>query len=178
MNMPIQVEDYPVIITRDGDIHVLRIGELFLVERDANLAVGLERLQQRARDLIAEQTALGALDGLPRPGGVARDDEQNRRVKVFALKSALVALVLVIVMAAAAASFSYAVRESMHKVGLKMGRAAIAQVERGLRKVARQELTPERRERFRISVAEAVPNLKPYVAELRPLLAELCPPGQ
>lgn len=175
MRKAFQAENYPIIITRDGDRYVLRVRELFLVEGDADLDAGLKRLEQRACDLIAEQTALGDAGDLPPPGGIAEDDREKRALKVFAFKAAIVALVLAVMMAAAAASFTYAMREPLRNAGVKLGRAAIAQVEKGLRQAIEKEMTPKRRERLRILVADAVPHLKPYIAELRPLIAELCP---
>jgi len=174
MKQPLQAEDLPVIVTRDGDIHVLRIRELYLIERDADLDTGMKRLLDRARDIIAEQSSIGAQADLPNLHGDSAEKRERQELKVFALKSALVALVMVIILAAAAASFSYAVREPMRKAGLKLGRSAIAQLEKGLRDAARDELTPDRRERLRVLVADAVPNLKPYITELRPLFADLC----
>ncbi|MBL6933373.1 MAG: hypothetical protein ISR45_10525, partial [Rhodospirillales bacterium] len=84
--MTVKTDDYPVIITREGNIHVLRIRELFLVERDRELSAGMERLEQRASALIDEQKALGDLGFLPPPGGVAKESRENRKLKIFAFK--------------------------------------------------------------------------------------------
>ena len=174
MTDSVKAENYPVVVTRDGSEYILRIRELFLVQRDADLDSGMEKIRQQARDKIAEQSAIGAGGELPRPGGVAREDRETRRLKVFAFKGAVVALILVIVIAAAAASFPYAMRNSAKK----FGRGVIIQLEQGLQKAAAKELTPERREKLRIAVAEAVPHLKPYIDELRPLFIDFCPVPQ
>ena len=154
------------------------IRELLLVEKDPDLSAGHSRLLKRASDLISEMQILDAVEDLPVPGEkLVKAPEQNS-LRTFALKSGLIALVFVIVFASAAASFTYAVREPMRKVGLKLGRSAIAQIEKGLRDSVRMELTPQRRERLRLSLASSIPHLKPFVVEFKPLIAELCSPAQ
>ena len=165
-----QADDYPVVISTDGGGYVFRIRELFLVQRSPDLDAGLSLIKKRAADIIAEQSAIGAADDLPPPGGVAQEDGERRRLKAFAFKSGIVALVLVIVIAAMAAALPYSMRNS----GKKFGRSMIKQFEHGLQKAASKELTPERREKLRIRVAAAVPHLKPYISELRPLFADFC----
>ena len=174
MMKTVRAEDYPVVITRDGDYYVLLIRELLIAERDKELSIGHSRLLKRATNLITELEELNAEVDLPMPGEPSLEDPEKKTLRIFAFKSGLIALVIVIVLAAAAASFSYAVREPMRKVGLKIGRSAIAQVEKGFREAAEIELTPERRERLRLSIADSIPYLKPFILELKPLLGELC----
>ena len=170
----VRAEDYPVVITRDGDYYVLRIRELLISERDKELSAGHSRLLQRATHLITELEGLNAEADLPTPGVSSLEDPEKKSLRVFAFKSGLIALVIVIVLAAAAAPFSSAVREPMRKVGLKLGRSAITQIEKGFREAVEIELTPERRERLRLRIAESIPYLKPFIFEFKPLLGELC----
>ena len=174
MMTTVRAEDYPVVITRDGDYYVMRIRELLIVERDKELSAGHSRLLRRANHLITELEGLNAGADLPTPGELSSEDSEKKSLRLFAFKSGLIALVLVIVLAAAAASFSYAVREPMRKVGLKLGRSAITQIEKGFREAGEIELTPERRERLRLRIAESIPYLKPFILEFKPLLGELC----
>ena len=174
MTTTVRAEDYPVVITRDGDYYVLRIRELLIAERDKELSAGHSRLLQRATHLITELEGLNAEADLPTPGEPSLEDPEKKSFRFFAFKSGLIALVIVIVLAAAAASFSYAVRDPMRKVGLKIGRSAITQIEKGFREAAEMELTPERRERLRLRIADSIPYLKPLIFEFKPLLGELC----
>lgn len=165
--------DYAVAMNRKPDgTFVLRIPALCLIVEDASLETAWTRLETEKQDLIRRHADIGAEGDLPKPPS----DTGNRDLKKFALKTGIVALAACMIVAAMAFSFSYAVREPLRKSGLKLGRAAIAQLEDGLRDAARNELTPERREKIRMLVAEAAPALKPYITELRPLFAEACRP--
>ena len=130
MTKPVQAKDYPILITHEGNLHVLRIRELLLVERDENLSVGHKRLLQRATDLIIEQEAFGAADDLPRPGGIIIEEQENKSLSIFAFKCGLITLVLVIVLAAAAATFTYAVREPVRQTENNLGELTITKLEK------------------------------------------------
>ncbi|MBX9634305.1 MAG: hypothetical protein K2X44_04920 [Magnetospirillum sp.] len=167
------MSDYPVIVERDAaGGFVLRIPALCLVVVDATLDRAWTRLETEKAELIERHRRIGAEGDLPAPVQTAAGDRDLRR---FALKAAIIAVMAGVIVAGAAFSFAYAVREPLRKVGAKLGRAAIAQVETGLRQAASEDMTPERQEELRRLVAEVAPKLKPYVAELRPLLAEACP---
>jgi len=113
---------------------------------------------------------------LPPPETCQEPSNEQRSLKLFAVKGAIVALILVVIMAASAATFTYAIREPLRHAGQKLGHAAIAQLEKGLMEAADKELTPERREHLRLRIAKATPYLKTYVSEFRPLIEGLCPP--
>ncbi|ARJ65934.1 hypothetical protein WV31_09840 [Magnetospirillum sp. ME-1] len=165
--------DYPVILGRGAaGGFVLRIPALSLVAEGDSLDAAWAALEAEKADLIERHRRVGALGDLPQPTGPASASERDLRR--FALKAAIVAGAASLIIAVAAFSFAYAVREPLRKAGLKLGRAAIAQVETGLRQAATEELTPERQQELRRLVAEATPTLKPYMRELRPLLAEGC----
>lgn len=165
--------DYPVILGRSADGgFVLRIPALSLVAEAASLDTAWAALEADKTDLIERHRRVGAEGDLPRPEGPV--SAPDRAVRRFAIKAAIVAATASIMVAAAAFSFAYAVRDPLRKVGLKLGRSAIAQVEAGLRQAAAEELTPARQQDLRRLMAEAAPALKPYVRELRPLLAEAC----
>lgn len=163
--------DYPVILGRQADgTFVLRIPALCLVVEDASLDAAWARLEADKAEVIARHRRVGAERDLPAPRSPEGGD-----LRRFILKVAIAALAASIVMAGAAFSFTYAMREPLHKVGLKLGRTAIAEIGRGLHQAAESEMTPERQAEFRRLVAAAAPRLKPYLAELRPVLAEVCP---
>jgi hypothetical protein len=167
------VTDYPAILGRSTDGgFVLRIPALSLIAEADSLEDAWAALETAKADLIERHRRIGALNDLPRPTAPAPDTERDLRR--FAIKAAIVAATASLLIAAAAFSFAYAVREPLHKAGLKLGRAAIAQVEAGLRQAATEELTPKRQQELRRLVAEAAPALKPYVRELRPILSEAC----
>ncbi len=167
------IPEFDISVSKVGNEYTLRIAELHLIETGLDLEAAYKSIESRKHDLFAAYEKAGRLDDL----SVSHQaSDRDNRLRVFAVKSGLVALVGVIVVSAAAFSFSYAVRESTRKAGLKLGRSAIKQVERGLKDAAKKELTPERKEKIRVLVSDAVPHLKPYVRELRPLFAELCVP--
>lgn len=166
--------DYAATLTRSRQGgFVLRIAALALVVERPTLDEAWTALEAEKADIIERHRRVGAEADLPPPGGTAPAAAESG-LRRFAVKTALVTLAVTIILAAAALSFAYAVREPLHKVGLKLGRAAVARVEWGLTEAARAELTPEKQESLRRLTAEAVPALKPYVRELRPLLAEAC----
>jgi len=170
--------EFSISVSKKGNEYLLRIPELHLVETNSDLMTAFKDIEVRKQRIIAEHKEAGVLDDLIAAGQESEPDvRQQKRLQIFAIKSGLVALAGVIIVSAAAFSFSYAVRESSRKVGSKIGRAAIKQVERGLEDVIKKELTTERKEKIRVLVSEAAPHLKPYIRELRPLFIELCQPS-
>ena len=164
---------YPVTMVRtDRNTFVLRIPALTLVVERPTLDEAWTALEAEKADIIERHRRVGAEADLPKPDSPA--SPADPRLRRFALRAAIVTAAASIVVAAAALSFAYAVREPLRKVGLKLGRAAIAQVESGLREAAQTDLTLEKQEALRRMVADAAPALKPYARELRPLLAEAC----
>ena len=77
MMTTIRAEDYPVVITRDGEYYVLRISELLIAEKDTELSVCHSRLLKRATDLITELEELNSEADLPIPGGPSSEDSEN-----------------------------------------------------------------------------------------------------
>lgn len=170
------IPDYPIIVTKDGQNHILRIPELYLVETGVDLAVAHARIEERRRNVLDQYTRLNATAELPAVDG-GRVLDAGSSVRIFALKAGIIALAAAIMIATAAFSFSYAVREPLrHNLGQKMGRMIINQIEKGLLDAAKIELTPERTAKLQRLVADWVPYVKPHMAELRPLFAELCLP--
>jgi hypothetical protein len=168
------VTEYPVILGRSADGgFVLRIPALSLIAEAARLEDAWVALEALKADLIERHRRIGALDDLPRPTAPEPSPDQ-RDLRRFAIKAAIVAATIGLLISVAAFSFAYAVREPLRKAGLKLGRTAIAQVEEGLRQAATAELTPARQQELRRLVAEAAPALRPYVRELRPILSEAC----
>ena len=163
--------NYPVIVTTDGQNYTLRIPKLHLIETGGDLAATHARIEARRRDLLDQYARLGATGELPAgDDNDGRVPDAGRAWQVFALKAGIVTLAVAIVVATAAFSFAYTVR------GPLMGRIIIHQVEKGLLDAAKIELNPERAAKLRQLVANWVPYAKPYMAELRPLFAELCAP--
>lgn len=59
--------DYPVLVTRRGGIYDLRIRELLLIVRSADLQSAYEEVIARKREVIVSAQAVGAVDELPSP---------------------------------------------------------------------------------------------------------------
>ena len=177
-NQDRMISEFEISVSKTGNEFTLRVPELHLIETGLDLETAYQNIEASKQGLIAAYERAGALDELYVSEQTAKSDvDSDNRLKIFAIKSSLVALAGVIIVSAAAFSFSYAIRDSTRKAGLKLGRSAIKQVVRGLEDAAKKEITPAKKEKIRILVSNAVPHLKPYIREFRPLLAELCLPA-
>jgi hypothetical protein len=172
------ISKFEISISKTGNEFTLRVPELHLIETGLDLETAYQNIETSKQNLIAAYERAEALDDLYVSQQASKSDvDRDNRLKIFAIKSSLVALAGVIIVSAAAFSFSYAIRETPRKAGLKLGQSAIKQVVRGLEDAAKKDLTPKKQEKIRILVSNAVPHLKPYIREFRPLLAELCLPA-
>lgn len=70
--------DYAVLVTECRGIYELRIPELFLVVRGADLQKTYEELVGRKREIIESARAFGALDEVPKAERPALFDEAPR----------------------------------------------------------------------------------------------------
>lgn len=162
-------------LTHKADKFVLSIPELCLIVEDTNLSAAYEKLEKRRRDLFEDVVRLGAVDQF---FTTKNDDDATlvKKLMPFFIKSTVVALVGVLLLSAASISFTYALREPLRKAGLKAGRAAIKNFTKGLNEFGENGLSPSREKKLRLALRAAVPQLKPYMIELRPLYIELAYP--
>jgi hypothetical protein len=91
-----------------------------------------------------------------------------RPFRSFFIKAATVALVGCSIALTASVGLAYALREAPAHAGQKAGRAVVLGLQDGLVAQLRRT-TPEQEEQIRRSLREAVPLLKPYARELKPL---------
>lgn len=157
--------DYPAELRR-------RQGRFFVTLPDLGVAVSGDsvedtwrKAEQRTRELFEHHAALGTLDMVPRPAG----QRLKRELTPFLIKAGAVAVVAVVVLTAASVAFTYALRDPLRKVAQRTGRAVVSQFTEQLSEAAAGEFTPEQDARIREAIRAAVPKLKPYAEELRPL---------
>lgn len=161
--------NYDIIASqRDGRFY-LRIAELNLIVEDADLLGAHVRLERAKREFFERSAALDV--AVPPPRDIALRQDLRRATLPFLIKTAAVTLMAAILIVASAVAAHYALEGSLRSAAQRTGRAAIEQVIRGLEDVGRRDLTPERAERLRASLRGAVPVLKPFIDELRPLFA-------
>ncbi len=162
--------NYDVIASqRDGRFY-LRIAELNLIVDDSDLLAAHARLERAKCDLFERSATLGI--GVPAPRDRSFRRELRAATLPFLVKAAAVALVGATLVIAAGVSIHYALEGSLRSAAQRTGRAAIEQIIRGLDDMGRRDLTPERAERLRAALRAAVPVLKPFVDELRPLFGD------
>lgn len=116
---------------------------------------------------LAEAYRMLRAEGATAPAPAARV-QSLRPLMPFFVKAATVALVGGFIALTASVGLAYALREAPAKAGQKAGRAVLQQFQENF--VAQlRDTNPEQEEKIRRSLREAVPLLKPYAQELKPL---------
>ena len=102
------------------------------------------------------------------PPAPAAASTSLRTLMPFFIKAVTCALVGAFLLITAAVAFNYALKEPVRHMGQKAARATISTFEKGFAEKL-QKMSPEKQEKIRLALREAVPFLKPYVDELKPL---------
>lgn len=168
----ILARDYPVQVVERGGRFFLHQPDFGLVVEDADLAAGYARLAAEKKAAAERFLAMGRPDLVPVPGKGDEGRELVRSVLPFAIKAGLTGVVLVSLVLAAVAGFDHALRSLPDRLARGLSSGA-----HSLRLVSKQ-ISPERRDEVRADLRTMVGELKPFVDEVRPLLAgdAACPP--
>ncbi|MDP4594465.1 MAG: hypothetical protein NWT00_07905 [Beijerinckiaceae bacterium] len=160
--------DYPLEVHRIGERFYVTQTELNLTADDADLTAAYQEIERKKKAMLGHHAAVGSLSSLPLP----RNEKLRRELMPFFIKLSAIALVGVFLFSVASISFSYALRDPLKKMTQRTARAAMSNIADELTAFANDPQSKEREERIRLAIREALPKLKPYVDELRPLFAE------
>jgi hypothetical protein len=158
------------LLVRGGKFH-LWDRELSVLVDAGDLTTAYERLLEKR----AQARQLADAGGGPgsRGSGGGWPDSAVRRMMPFFIKAAVVALVGVVLLSAASISFSYITRgEPVRNAAWRATRATIDNATIGIEWFGREGMTADRERRLKVALRAAVPVLKPYIDELRPLFAD------
>lgn len=145
---------------RDTLLVIPREGAFLVVSPAEGLSAEHTDLNQ-AYLLLAERRSAGAMP--------AHRQDLLSRLMPFFIKAATVAVVGAFLLVSAGVAIGYALQEPVKKAGQKAARAVVQQFESGFTsELART--SPEQQARIHQALREAVPHLKPYTDELKPLL--------
>jgi len=161
----LQGRDYVVEARRRGGMYYLNIQELGVFASAETYVDAFAELEERKTRYFEHHISCGTISDISLP----REARQKQELRPFFIKATVVALVGVFLFSAASISFTYALREPVRKLGQRTGKATIKQFTGGVKEFVSKEITPEKEEKIRLAIREAIPKLKPYMEELRPL---------
>ena len=153
---------------REG-CYFLIIPELSLVVSSKDISIAFEELERAKCDLFEKYRVLGRLSDLPGPKKIVARAEIKKNLTPFFIKAATVALLGAMLIAAANISIIYTLQTSPRKLALYANRVFTKNFTEEFNKIHRKEMTPEKEAKIRAAIRSAIPILKPYAQELRPL---------
>ncbi len=163
-----KIPDYePVLKIRNGTFQFV-IRELYIKGTGDTVSRAYEDLLEKKKAIIKEFRDDDVLADLPSPRGdhpfVSR---QKFAPGVFAIKSAIVGLIVLVVMSVGL--------NSLESTRLISGMAVLKRIERAINTlgIPSQAMSPERHEEISRNLRALVVQVKPFVDELAPLF--LCP---
>ena len=166
-----KIPDYePVLKMRNGTFQFV-IGELYIKGTGDTVSKAYKNLLKKKEAIIKEFRDDDALADLPSPrGGHPFVSRQEFAPGVFAIKSAIVGLIVLVVITVGL--------NSLESTRLISGMAVLKRIERAINTlgIPSQAMSPERHEEISRNLRALVVQVKPFVDELAPLFQ--CPsPG-
>lgn len=160
--------DYPVELRMRGDRYYLTQGDLGLAASGESLEAAWASYDEGRRRLFRHHLDLGTADGLRLP----RDQALKRQMMPFLLKTAAITLAGVMLLVTASVSFTYALHEPLRKVAQRATRVVTASVVAEIKDTAAKDFPPDRQMEIREAIRGAVPHIKPFADELKPLFLD------
>lgn len=156
---------YSVELTESDGRYWMEIAELHLLVEGTSAGEAFDKLDAEKRRLFERYVASGKAAKIPMPGAERERRELNRTLKPFLIKASVAAFIGVMLVVAANVSVFYLLETAPKSVAKKAGRAAI----QNLQHFAAEEMTPDKQQKLRLAMRDAVAKLQPYSAELAPL---------
>lgn len=160
---------YIVEVEKREGYYFLIIPELSLVVSSEDISTAFEELESAKCVLFEKHRALGRLTDLPGPKKNVERAELKKNLTPFFIKAATVALVGAMLITAANISIIYTLQTSPKKLALYANRVFTKNIAKEFEKIHRNKITPEKEAKIRAAIRSAIPILKPYAQELRPL---------
>lgn len=168
---------YTVHLNRMDGRYFLHIRELNLIVEDDDLTAAYDELERRKRDVIDKFVRLGREREIPQPEEAKTRSETRKALTPFFIKAAVVALVGGLLVATANISIIYTLQTAPRHLAVYANRVFVRNFAREFEKLQERDMTPERQAKIREAIRKAVPILRPYAVELRPLFQEALGPS-
>lgn len=161
-----------VIRHADGKV-VAGIPQIALYARADNAAAALDGLERKKNLLKDDIAAAGIIDPLPATAGASAGSSTDSLAR-FAIKSAIVAVMILLVLAVSGAMLAKSIESTVRGVAgadLRGGRQFWTNVEQSLEKMAdpSNEMSDERKQKLLSHIRVVVNRIRPFVAEIAPL---------
>ena len=156
---------YDIALTRKDGRYILFIAELHLVVQDGDLNEAYRQLESEKRGLFEKHRETGNLESIPLPKHEVQRRELAASLTPFLIKASVVALIVIGLVVGAGVAVTYTLENTPRNVGQKATRYMAQNFFRSIDK----SLTPEREQKIRLALRNAVPRLKPFAEELAPL---------
>jgi|GEM_PF-4262285 len=162
---------------RDGSYYLL-MSELNLVAVSDDVAAGFAELERNKEKLFEDLHAIDRLGSLPAPKNIAERTALKKSLTPFLIKAFAVALVGGLLIAAANVSIIYTLESTPKKLAQRSSRLFVKNFAKAFEEISRRDMSAEKEERIRTAIRNAVPVLRPYARELRPLFEEALNSGE
>lgn len=164
----------------DGKV-IAGIPQIALYATAENAAAALAILEKKKRLLENDIAAAGIIDPLPVAAGASAVAPGDSVVR-FAIKAAIVAVMIFLVVAVSGAMLANRIEATARGIAgsdLRGGRQFWTNMERSLERMAdpSNEMSEERKQRLLANIRGLVNRLRPFVAEVAPLFAPSTPPA-
>lgn len=160
---------YDAVLSSRGGRYYLHVRELSLIAEGSDLSEAHAALEAARRDLFRKAAVLRT--PLPLPRDAVERRKLRAEIVPFLIKCAAIAAVGSILIVASGVAINYSLRNDLRNAAQKTSRAAMEQIIRGIEDMGRRDLTADREARLRLALRGAVPVLKPFIEELRPLFS-------
>ncbi len=164
MNLP-----YDIALTKKDGRFILFIAELHLIVQDEDLNEAYRQLEGGKRSLFEKHLETGNHESIPLPGRVVQRRELAAKLTPFLVKASVVALIVIGLVVGAGVADNYTLENTPRYVGQRATRYMARNFIRSIDNF----LTPDREQKIRLALRQAVPRLKPMAEELAPLFG--CP---
>ena len=168
------------IVIRHADGKVIAgIPQIALYATADNAAAALDGLERKKNVLKDDIAAAGISDPVPVAVNTSAASSTDSLAR-FALKSAIVAVMILLVLAVSGAMLANRIESTARGIAgsdLRGGRQFWSNVEQSLEKMAdpSNEMSEERKQKLLSHIRVVVNRLRPFVAEVAPLFAPVAP---
>jgi hypothetical protein len=156
---------------KEGEFYLF-IPDLNLVVISENLSEGYSQLEDNKEVLIRRHYDVGRLNALSPPRNMVEKSFLMKKLTPFLIKAGVVAVVGGLLVAVANVSLIYTLQSAPKKLAQRAARGAVSNFAESFERFHDKEMSPEKEARIREAIRQAVPKLRPYARELRPLFEE------
>ncbi len=176
-----RIDEFDVVIQRDGGTYVAAVPQLGLFARGADAATALGALEAKKKRLAADIEATGGIVAFPQlPPPPAKERSQVGALGLYAAK---VAIFLVLFCAAVIGSGAIVATKLHAALVSALGSETVggsrfwSKIEQEIHRAAdtSQDLPPEKKQQLLNDLRVIVQRWRPFVAEIEPLFSDRSP---